>query len=304
MEKVCVLLSTYNGRKFIKEQLETIYNQTYPGFITIPIRDDGSTDDTVSIIKEFPQTENRKIIMTKGMNIGPQKSFLELIRKSEEADYYFFSDQDDIWYADKIEKAVTAMRGKTSPICYCTNYDVYNSILDVKRNAVIQRKPDFTPIKIILYNQIPGCVIGFNKSMMSVLKEIKLDNLMMHDSMVLSLAASVGEILYDHEPGISHRIHGENAVGEGHRKIIPHKWMAEKIKLVIEKDDYDISRMADEFLKTGRVKEKYVADLKLIRDYKKSIQNTFRLLRHPDTHDVWYDRTTLSIRFRILLHVF
>lgn len=304
MTDAIVLMSTYNGENYISEQLDSILNQDYGGSIRIIIRDDGSTDNTQEIIEKYKTSPGREILLLKGSNIGPQRSFLELIRVADEAKYYFFSDQDDIWYLDKIKRSVQAMENRNAPTCYCSNYDIYNTRLGTKRTHILQNEPQFTPIKIIMYNQIPGCVMGFNSYLMKLLKSIHINNVMMHDSMVLSLASAVGEIVYDDEPTIEHRIHGNNVVGEGHKKIIPHKWIIDKINLVIKKDEYDISEMAKAFLQTGAIKKENESDLILIRDFKKSVWNTIRLLRHPDTHDVFWDRTTMSIRCKILFHVF
>ena len=304
MVDVNILMSTYNGEKYIEEQLDSIINQDFKGRIKITVRDDGSADKTVALVRKYENSDNRIIEIIEGNNLGPQKSFLELIRIADAADYYFFSDQDDIWYPHKISEAVSMLETVSEPACYCTNYDLYNDNLKQKRECIIKEKPTFTPIKSLLYNQIPGCVMGFNYKLMSILKKLELNNIMMHDSMVLSLAASTGTIIYNDKASISHRIHGNNVVGEGHKKIIPHKWIVEKIKLVINKDAYDISEMAEEFIRNAQIKKEYISDLYLLRDYKKSMSNTLRLLKHKDSHDVFLDRTTLSIRFKILLHVF
>lgn len=303
MEKTIVLMSTYNGQAFLKKQLDSIFEQDYSEKIETIIRDDGSIDNTKEIISQYPQSDKRIITLIEGTNVGPQKSFLELIRLSGEADYYFFADQDDIWYKDKISRAINSIRPYDIPACYCSNYDIYNCDMHKIRRNVITERPNFKPLSIIFYNQIPGCVMGFNKNLMDALKKIKIDNVMMHDSMVLSFCACIGKIVYDKRPTIAHRIHGDNVVGEGHKKIIPHKWIVEKTKLVLKKDDYDLTVMADQFIKTNLVKY-YLSDLILLRDYKKKWSNTFNLLRHPDSHYIFMDRTTLSIRCKILMHVF
>ena len=304
MQDVVVLMSTYNGQSYLPGQIGSIFSQDYEGTIDLLIRDDGSSDDTVSIIRNYPQTESRKIKLIEGKNLGPQRSFLELIRTADEAKFYFFADQDDIWYEDKIKRGVKALESFNSPACYCCNYDIYNSDLDQKKEQIIESRPEFTPLKTLFYNQIPGCTMGFNNELMKILKNIHLDNVMMHDSMVLSLAASVGDIIFDPKSGISHVIHGNNVVGEGHKKIIPHKWVADKFRLLTKKDDYDVSKMADEFIKQGNIKEEYLPDLILLRDFKNSRRNTHKLLRHKDTHDKAFDRTTMSIRSKIFFHVF
>lgn len=305
-EKVIVLMSTYNGMTHLQEQVDSIFNQVYDGEIEIFARDDGSKDDTVSFLKNYPKTELRKIVIQQGKNVGPQKSFLGLIKDAGSADYYFFADQDDVWLPNKIERGVSSLRDAKNAAVYCSNYTVTDEALNVKDEAFIKKTPLFTPIKTLLYNQVPGCCMAFNKSMMDLLKQVNVDNVMMHDSMLLSLASYVGSVKYDSQSGILHRIHGNNVVGEGHKKIVLHKWIVEKIKLLIKKEPYDISELADQFIRLNACGSQslYQKDVELLRDYKKSFKKTIQLLKHSDSHDKPWDRTTLSIRCKILFHLF
>ena len=94
MKKVIILLSAYNGEKYIREQIKSIINQTYSE-IKIYVRDDGSKDQTPQILKEFADEGMIKLYL--GENIGFVKSFLWLVKNCENADYYAFADQDDVW---------------------------------------------------------------------------------------------------------------------------------------------------------------------------------------------------------------
>ena len=299
-------MSTYNGMTHLQEQVDSIFNQVYDGEIEIFARDDGSKDDTVSFLKNYPKTELRKIVIQQGKNVGPQKSFLGLIKDAGSADYYFFADHDDVWLPNKIERGVSSLRDAKNAAVYCSNYTVTDEALNVKDEAFIKKTPLFTPIKTLLYNQVPGCCMAFNKSMMDLLKQVNVDNVMMHDSMLLSLASYVGSVKYDSQSGILHRIHGNNVVGEGHKKIVLHKWIVEKIKLLIKKEPYDISELADQFIRLNACGSQslYQKDVELLRDYKKSFKKMIQLLKHPDSHDKPWDRTTLSIRCKILFHLF
>jgi len=157
----------------------------------------------------------------------------------------------------------------------------------------------------LFYNLFPGCTMGFNQKLLMLLQKINLTNVMMHDSITLALAIAVGEVAYDNESTIYHRIHEENVVGIGHKKIKPMKWIREKSKLLIKGDDYDMSNLANQFLLVGQdlMDERCKEDLILLRDFKKSYKNTFLLLMHNDTNDA-FGRTMLSIRCKILFHVF
>ena len=305
-EKVIVLMSTYNGMSHLQEQIDSIFRQVYDGEIEILVRADGSKDNTVSFLGKYPKADLRKIVVQKGENVGPQKSFLKLIKDAGIADYYFFADQDDVWLPNKVERGVSSLRSSQNAAVYCSNYTVTDQALNVKQDAFIKGVPVFTPIKTLLYNQVPGCCMAFNKSMMDLLKRINVENVMMHDSMLLSLASYVGSVKYDSQPCILHRIHGNNVVGDGHKKIVPHKWIVEKIKLLVKKEPYDISELAEQFIRLNACKNQssFQKDVELLRDYKKSYKKTIQLLKHPDSHDIPWDRTTLSIRCKILFHLF
>lgn len=304
--KVCVLMSTYNGQTYLKEQIDTIFGQTFSGKITLLIRDDGSQDDTAAIIEAYPQRPNREIRLLKTPNVGAQRSFLELIRVAEDADFYFFADQDDVWDKEKIENAVVAMTDSTTPVAYCSNYRLTDMDLKVYKKKALAKKPDFTPLRILFYNKIPGCVMGFNRCLMTLLKKMNLSNVMMHDSMVLAFAAACGTILFDNEARISHRIHLNNVVGDGHKKIVLHKWIPEKLKLLFGKEDYDMSALAEQYLLVAGdlIHPAYRDDILLLRDFKKSRKLTHQLLKHPDTQGKSLSRTVMSIRSKIFFHIF
>ena len=107
MEKVNILLSTYNGEKFIKQQIESLLAQTYEN-IAIHVRDDGSTDGTIGLLNQY--SGNPKVHLYFGDNLGYRKSFAWLLSNCCDADFYAYCDQDDVWMPDKISRAVLALR--------------------------------------------------------------------------------------------------------------------------------------------------------------------------------------------------
>ena len=121
METVQVLMSTYNGEKYIREQLNSIINQTYPS-IKILVRDDGSSDGTIEILEEYAAKYDNMAYYA-GKNLGVIQSFLQLLKDSDDSSaYYAFSDQDDVWLPEKIEKAVEMIENNKEveqPILYC-----------------------------------------------------------------------------------------------------------------------------------------------------------------------------------------
>lgn len=122
-KKVSVVMATYNGEKYIKAQLDSLYNQTYTDYELI-ILDDCSKDNTVKIIKEYIQKRELsdwRIFMNEE-NIGWRKNFIEGLKRAR-GEYIFFADQDDIWIKDKIEKIVKTMEANKKIEVLAHNYD-------------------------------------------------------------------------------------------------------------------------------------------------------------------------------------
>ena len=107
-EKVDVLLATYNGEKYLKEQIDSILNQTYQN-INLIISDDNSNDSTRKILEEYKKIDNRIKIYLQDKNLGYIKNFEFLLTKVE-SNYYMLSDQDDVWLPEKIEKSMKTLK--------------------------------------------------------------------------------------------------------------------------------------------------------------------------------------------------
>jgi len=107
-ETIDVLMATYNGEKYIKEQIESILNQTYKN-IHLIISDDGSKDNTVQILKEYENKDKRVTVYVQKQNLGYIKNFEFLLTKIEN-DIYMLSDQDDVWKVDKIENTYNKLK--------------------------------------------------------------------------------------------------------------------------------------------------------------------------------------------------
>ena len=160
---VAVLMSTYNGEKYIKEQIESILGQENVS-VEIFIRDDGSIDHTVDIVEKY---DNINII--RGENIGVGNSFMELVYKVPNSfEFYAFADQDDIWLNNKMEKGIEKIRHQKGPILYCSNQrliDKYGSEIGVRFN----RNPDLSSEKIFVQNSATGCTMIWNRELQNIL---------------------------------------------------------------------------------------------------------------------------------------
>ena len=116
--RVQVLLSTYNGQKYLKELMDSVLNQDFPN-LEILVRDDGSTDKTLHILEKYSGLKNVQILQ--GKNIGVVRSFFALLEASPpDAEYIAFCDQDDVWKEDKVSRAVGILEkhGDNTPIMY------------------------------------------------------------------------------------------------------------------------------------------------------------------------------------------
>ena len=170
--KVLVLMSTYNGERYLKEQILSIINQNFDN-ISILVRDDGSTDSTIKILESFKK-EYGNIDYYKGdMNVGPAQSFLQLINKAPlEYDYYFLSDQDDFWMPDKVHNAIDCMQGCCSAAMYYSATELVDQ--NLQHIGYNFRQPRFS--KSLVYSflkgsLISGCTICINKPLISMLKK-------------------------------------------------------------------------------------------------------------------------------------
>lgn len=211
--KVQVIMSTYNGERYIKKQLDSIIKQDMP--VSLYIRDDGSTDGTLDIIKEYESLYDN-ISYIKGNNIGVVKSFFELFKDaSDDADYIALADQDDIWFPDKISRAIKELSAKNQnkPLLYCaeqTLIDADDNELTVNMMTV-HKRPGFG--NAVVENIATGCTCVFNKSMLKLLKEYQPEYTIMHDWWIYMLASSMGEVIYDERPCMYYRQHGNNTMG-------------------------------------------------------------------------------------------
>ena len=203
-EKVAVLVSTYNGENYIAEQLDSIINQTYKN-IDIYVRDDGSKDNTRKILEEYAK-EKKIIYIKSNKNLGYPEAFYELMRKAKKSDYYAFSDQDDIWYEDKIERGVERLKqsDKDTPALFFANYDVCDMNLNHIRTSVGPKKdPGFR------YSVFSSLGLGFTYILNHNAKELALKKrsvkTVTKDVWLGMLASAFGDVYFDSKPCANHR---------------------------------------------------------------------------------------------------
>lgn len=224
--KVAVLLSTYNGEKYIAEQLDSLLNQDYPHF-EVYIRDDGSKDGTVVMIEEYVARYPKMFhkVESDGQNLGAIKSFLSLMR-SVDSDYYLFCDQDDIWFSNKISESINTLvelENHTSgdqPCCIFTNAKVSdaggkNIIDDDLWHYVSTTHKCVDNVYDYIVNNNPayGCTLAFNKVARDITLKIseKMKNSgIFHDEIVCFVCVNKGKVAFIQTPMMIYRRTGNN----------------------------------------------------------------------------------------------
>ncbi len=213
-------MAAYNGAAYIEEQLDSIINNTYPNW-TLEICDDGSTDETISIVNKYVQKYPDRITLHQNQqNLGVVRNFLEGAGRAI-GDYVMFADQDDVWLADKIfhtlEKIKETEQGQTEiPVVVFTDAKVVNENLEEiapsfhKISALDTTKTDLS--HLLMENKLIGCTMMFNQAAVKLLHTIP-ETARYHDWWVGLLAASMGKIGYLPEKTLLYRQHGKNEVG-------------------------------------------------------------------------------------------
>lgn len=217
--RILVMLSSYNGEKYIAEQIDSILSQTVND-IDILIRDDGSKDGTIEILENYSlKYKNIKLVL--GENLGVIRSFFTLVKIAKlNYDYYMFADQDDYWVSNKVEKMIAEFKkfSKNEKLGYCSNLILVDKYLNFMK---IQYNNELRPSlqNSFLENIVTGCTYAANKNMFIELKKDIQDidpwveNLMMHDAHFYFLTCLYGRLIYDKNSYIYYRQHGNNVIG-------------------------------------------------------------------------------------------
>lgn len=224
--KISILLSTYNGERYLREQLDSIFNQTFQDFKLI-VRDDGSSDNTMNILLDYQHKFPDKLILICDDfgNVGVAQSF-KILMENSSADYYFFSDQDDVWMLNKIELLCNKLQLKEFeqdiPLLVFSNMNTfYNKVNYVNCDFFKRYKINIKRINTGLFKgTISGCLMAFNHSCKMKSLELNLKSNMLHDWNILQTAFLYGTIQIIPDQLISHRIHESNVVGENLTKEI------------------------------------------------------------------------------------
>lgn len=285
--KLCILLASYNGEKYISEQLDSIINQTYKNWELI-IRDDGSKDETVTILNKYEKKDERiKILRDDKGNLGFLKNFEELLFNAKE-EFVLFSDQDDFWLKNKLEKFVEKIRDLdekvlSKPLLIHCNSLVCDDKLEIIKEEFIDSKiAKKTNSNIYFFEYIvQGSTSMVNKKMiresLPFLKSVTL-----HDRYFHLLSQFLGTRIFIDESLVKYRQHERNAIGASKsilKKIMNKKYFYVEDRKLIEE-----------------IKEKYIKCLR-----KRDLNDIEKYLEVTDRNKNRLERFWLSKYFQMKL---
>ena len=215
MKKVAVLLSTYNGDKYLNELIDSVLNQKGV-IVDIYIRDDGSSDDTHNILESYELHNN--IFIFREDNIGYAKSFWKLLSMVDEYDYYAFCDQDDIWLENKLFMAVNVIEHENcnKPILYTSRVVSVNNSMQILSENCFRSSGVINVYQSFQKSILPGCVFVFNEIAKKIMIKYK-GYMESHDWATYCIISAFGKVVYDDNSYIRYRMHGNNAIGVGGR---------------------------------------------------------------------------------------
>ena len=208
--KVTVLLSTYNGHRHIKELVDSVLMQDSVD-VKLQVRDDGSTDDTIDILRSY---NDSRITVKKGENLKPALSFLTLLRECDDSDYYAYCDQDDYWYPNKLITAINELKIIQDPALFISTYDVCDENLNKMFTYDMKFEEPLRLQDVLLYRAPSACNMVFNHAMRETINKSQPDFVRMHDFWTLIVA-----LLHDYKivtkdiPLIKYRQHAGETVG-------------------------------------------------------------------------------------------
>ncbi len=297
--KIAVLLSSYNGEKFIEEQVDSILAQKLDGQVDIYVRDDGSTDYTHEILDRLQ--EEGKLEWYTGPNKKPALSFIDLILhvKDCDYDYYAFCDQDDYWMPDKLQNAVHAIRKKQRPTLYVGNAELVDEHLVSMGRCVYKKAPKLDFYTLSCAGGLLGCTMVFNERLAKIVQHNPPKGpIVMHDFYLALLCKAVGgSIVYDERCLIQYRQHKNNVIGVAHGTVGSLKSRWEDITTA---EEVGIALQAKTLLENPMITGKRRQWLIKVARYKRSLHSRISLAASGRTSYVNVNNA-VKLRMAILL---
>lgn len=262
-------MSTYNGERFIDEQLRSILDQL-PADSILMVRDDGSWDGTVARIQALG---DRRIHLTLGKNVGFARSFLTLLCMApSDSDMVMFSDQDDVWLPDKIQRAWLHLQLHVSmPALYGSAQMLVDESLNLLQpTSPWLREPSF--INALAENIITGCTAAINQPALTLLQKAGVPKgVQFHDWWLYLVISAFGVVIVDKQPTLLYRQHHANLIGHGAG------WWARQtrmLKFLLQNDWVGILLGQVSALKSNYGQQLKPFQLKLLNDHFRTVDTS------------------------------
>ncbi|MFB5979809.1 glycosyltransferase family 2 protein [Lactobacillus delbrueckii] len=295
--KVLVLMSTYNGERYLQTQIESILNQEGVD-VHLLVRDDGSNDNTINILRSFV---GEKLDFYTGANLRSAKSFIDLLIKCPKTyDYYAFSDQDDYWCPDKLISAIKSLEKISKPAVYCSNALLVDKDLNSLGRMEYNHIPNFTFQRVLIAGEVQGATMVMNRELTKYFNGIEMpDYVPMHDYFVSLVCVAIGgQIVFDPESHIKYRQHGGNVLGVDSSLFGK---VRRNLSRVVKKNDFlDLQRMCQQLIEQNNfpIKENYLQVLELGATYKKSLKSRWRM---TTLENMDFGKANQNIGYRLAL---
>ena len=296
VKRIQILLSTYNGEKYLREQLDSYLAMDCFTECDVLVRDDGSTDNTPSILNEYSNQHGFEVIL--GENIGVNASYQWLIKHSNpKYDYFAFSDQDDFWLPNKIALALSFLNQepKDQILLFASRSCVTNEQLEKIGYSLLPRK-GISYYNAMVQNVLPGHTQVFNRKLRDTLALYGCLEAHVIDWWLYLIASSMGKVLYSEKCTVLHRQHGNNAVGY---QLSPLAGLIKKIRLIHEGKGNAISCQLVAFLE--------VYGLQIPVDYRKETEaflqglgSFYKRLKYMSNCRVFRQKKSENFAFRLL----
>lgn len=242
---IAVLLATYNGERFLREQIESLYAQTIKDW-TIYVHDDGSTDGTKAILDEYAEKKDNFVVLEYPSQKGASNNFFSLLKRVD-ASYFFFADQDDVWMSNKMEKCLGRMlqiekSTISKPVLVCCDACVTDEKLKVISPSLWERSgahPEF----LTNFNEsaatpfVTGCTMLLNNAAKESVLWNVIEKATMHDAFItLCVFKAYGIVEPIRESLMYYRQHGENTLGAYSKENSRLMYKLKHLKYVLKKD--------------------------------------------------------------------
>ena len=280
MYTISVLMSTYNGERYLCQQIDSILQQEGVE-VHLLVRDDGSTDNTLDILNSYAQ--KGLLRWYQGENLKSARSFLKLLQDSKKCDYYAFADQDDYWEVNKLRVAVEHLQDYKEDTYALYLAQPQAADQDLNPLPTTQFKPLNTFGESLVYRFAMGCTMVLNNKLREVIISYEQQYPCMHDVWIYTIAHAIGsKVIWDNQPHTLNRQHGNNVVGLG--EGICKKWSA-RLKRLCNKEEeryHQNSEIREAFRHLMPLENKDTIDTFV--QAKHSLSDRFKLILSPKYH--------------------